>query len=204
MQGVPAELSSKIAWACLAVALLRAGLVIRHRVLATHWLLVIRLGVLPCLKEITTLATVTVRPWAPPARSDLSQLLKVQTTTEYHRLPNKHHVPIRGSSDRHIQSHLGKCGIMHGDRVVMERGTDWVPLQGVLFRLPPLLAIAGAPILAAACPVALATRLARLRGVASQHERLAGALLHVLLLLCNCWLCGPEHMTKLRTAPQTA
>ena len=69
MQGVPLELSSKVAWACLAVALLRAGLVIRHRVLAKHWLLIIRLGVLPCLKEITTLATVMVRLCSIPANS---------------------------------------------------------------------------------------------------------------------------------------
>ncbi len=70
MQGVPAEMSSKIARVCLAVAMLRAGLVIRHRVLAKHWLLVIRLGVLPCLKEITTLATVTVSP-APISKRDV-------------------------------------------------------------------------------------------------------------------------------------
>ena len=54
--------------------------------------------------------------------------------------------------------------------------TDLLSVQGVLFQLSPLLAIAGAPILAAACPVALASRLARLRGLEVQHERLAGAL----------------------------
>ena len=93
---------------------------------------------------------------------------------------------------------------MHGYGVLGREGRTDYPLQGVLFRLPPLLAIAGAPILAAACPVALATRLARLRSLALQHERLAGTLVHRVILHCNSWQCPQEYTTNLRTTPQRA
>ena len=59
-QGVPLGWSSKIKWACLAVILMRAGLLIRLKTLRLRLMPLLRFGAVPSLKAAITYASFLV------------------------------------------------------------------------------------------------------------------------------------------------
>lgn len=60
MQGVPVELSAQVCWACMSLMLLRAGLLVKLRAFRARKLMLLRLGVLPCLKTASTYSAILV------------------------------------------------------------------------------------------------------------------------------------------------